>query len=198
MDPLSGISSVATGGCAIPWCGVLAGRSIGARSRTSVPARASRKMRAPVATLEIRDAGASPVATTSIRLSSKRLVMSRGIVTTPHGPGQRTLRRPQPSHRRDHDGGLLLVDEVPCPGYAVHDECRQRGREDRDFLLTDSALVDRGPEEQTDGTPHLGEMRPQPLGLAPFGHGQKRLERRVQIVRRARRVTVDYAIGHPR
>src|SRR5690242_10886045 len=188
MDPLSGISSVATGGCAIPWCGVLAGRSIGARSRTSVPAWSSRKMRAPLASAEPPRAGSSPVATTKIRLNSRRLLMARGIVTTPHGPGQRTLRGPQPSHRRDHDGGLLLVDKVPRPEYAVHDECRQPGREDRDFLLTDSALVDRGPKEQTDGASHFGEVRPQPFRLAPLGHGEKRPERRVQIVRRARRV----------
>src|SRR5438034_695904 len=109
MNPFSGISSVATGGCASAWCGVFAGRSIGARSRTSVPARSSIKMRAPLASGADRGTGRSPDATTRIKLSSKRLVMPRGIVTTPRGPGQRTLRRPDPSHRLDHHGRLLLV-----------------------------------------------------------------------------------------
>src|SRR6266571_6084011 len=141
MDPLSGISSVATGGCASAWCGVFAGRSIGARSRTRVPARSSRKIRAPFASDEDLVAGRSPVATTRMRLNSKRLIMARGIVTTRQGPGQRTLRRPQPSHGREHDGRLLLVDEVPCPGHAVHDEYRQRGGEDRNLLGANPALV---------------------------------------------------------
>src|SRR5256885_8595415 len=113
MNPFSGISSVATGGCASAWCGVFAGRSVGARSRTSVPARSSRKIRAPFVSAADRGAGRSPVATTRIKLNSKRLVMPRGIVTTPRGPGQRTLRRLDPSHRREHYARLLLVDEVP-------------------------------------------------------------------------------------
>jgi hypothetical protein len=87
---------------------------------------------------------------------------------------------------------------VPCPGHAVHDEYRQRGGEDGDFLGTHPALVGRRPEEQTDGAPHLGEMWPQPLRLAPLGHGKKRLERPVEIVRGARRVTVDHPLAHPR
>src|SRR5213594_1847400 len=141
MNPFSGISSVATGGCASAWCGVFAGRSIGARSRTSVPARSSIKMRAPLASGADRGTGRSPDATTRVKLSSKRLVMPRGIVTTPRGPGQRTLRRLDPSHRVDHNGRLLLVNEVPRPGHAVHDERRERGSQDRHFLRADPALV---------------------------------------------------------
>src|SRR2546425_7055313 len=125
MNPVSGISSVATGGCARPWCGVFAGSSIGARSRTSVPARASRKIPGALAAAVV--AGTSPVATTRIRLNSARWVMARGIVTTLQGPGQRTLPPREPSHPPEHRGRLLLVDEVPCPGHAVHDEHRQRG-----------------------------------------------------------------------
>src|SRR5467141_3923480 len=148
MDPVSGISSVATGGCVSAWCDVFAGRSVGARSRTSVPAPSSRKIRALFASAEDSGPGRSPVATTRIRLNSKRLVMTRGIVTTLQGPGQRTLRRPQPSHGRDHGGRLLLVDEVPCPGDAIHGKYRQGGGEDRNFLRADPALVCRRPEEQ--------------------------------------------------
>src|SRR2546429_3226456 len=165
MNPLSGISSVATGGCASAWCGVFAGRSIGARSRTSVPAPESRKIRAPFVSAADRGAGRSPVAARMIKPNSKRLVMARGIVTTPRGPGQRTLRRLDPSHGREHHARLLLVDEVPCPGHAVHDEHRERGGEDRNLLRADPALVCRRPEEQADGAPHLGEMWPQPLRL---------------------------------
>src|SRR6266581_152633 len=77
------------------------------------------------------------VATTRIRLNSARWVMARGIVTTLHARGQRTLRRPQPSHGRKHRGGLLLVDEVPCPRHALHNERRQRRGEDRNFLRGD-------------------------------------------------------------
>src|SRR3989441_11819183 len=141
MNPFSGISSVATGGCASAWCGVFAGRSIGARSRTSVPARSSIKMRAPLASDADRGTGRSPVATTRIKLNSKRLVMPRGIVTTPRAPGQRSLRPPDPSHRREHYARLLLVDEVPRPGHAVHDEHRERSSQNRHLRLADPALV---------------------------------------------------------
>src|SRR5438874_4216986 len=83
MNPVVGISSVATGGCAIMWCGVLAGRSIGARSITSVPAAGSRKMRAVAA----GGTGAAPSLDTasSTRLSSRRWIMARG--TSSNGPG---------------------------------------------------------------------------------------------------------------
>src|SRR5439155_18070385 len=148
MDPVSGISSVATGGCASPWCGVFAGSSIGARSRTSVPAPSSRKMRAPFASAADLVTGRSPVATMRIRLS-RRLVMARGIVTTLRGPGQRTLPPREPSHGREYHGRLLLMDEVPCPGNTVHNEHRERGGQHGDFLRADSALVRRRPEEQT-------------------------------------------------
>src|SRR6266513_3868304 len=198
MDPVSGISSVATGGCRIAWWGVLAGISIGARSRTSAPARSSRKIRAPFASPADSVAGRSPVATARIRVNSKRLVMARGIVTTLQRSVQRTLRPPQPSHGRDHYGRLLLVDEVPGAGHAVHDEQRKRSGQDRDFLRADPALVCRRPEEQTDRAADLGEMRPQPLRLAPLRHGQKRLEGAVQIMRGGCRVTVDHLLAHPR
>src|SRR5437773_2127440 len=112
MNPFSGISSVATGGCASAWCGVFARRSIGARSRTSVPARPSIKMRAPLASGADRGTGRSPDATTRIKPNSKRLVMARGIVTNRRGPRQQTLRRSHPSHRPDYHGTLLLVNEV--------------------------------------------------------------------------------------
>src|SRR5882762_730426 len=191
MDPLAGISRVATGGCASAWCGVFAGRSIGARSRTSVPARASRKMRALFASAKDLVAGESPAATTRTRVSNMRLIMARGIVTTLRGPWQRTRRRPKPSHSREHHGRLLLVDEVARAGYAVHDEHRQQGGQDRHFIRADAALVRRRPEEQTDRAPHLSEMRAQPLRSAPLGHRKKRSERRVQVVRGARRITVD-------
>src|SRR6266567_8508985 len=197
MDPVSGISSVATGGCAIAWWGVLAGMSIGARSRTSAPARSSRKMRAPVASAADLVAGRSPVATVRIRLSSRRLVMARGIVTTLRGPKQRTLPPREPSHGREYHGRLLLVDEVACPGNTVHNEHRERGGQDRHFLRADSALVCRRSEEQTDRAPHLAEMRPQSLRLALLGHGKKRFERPVQVARRARRVLVDHPLAHP-
>src|SRR6266576_6442059 len=141
MDPVSGISSVATGGWASPWCGVFAGSSIGARSRTSVPARSSRKMRAPFASAADL-VGRSPVATMRIRLS-RRLVMAPGIVTTLRGPRQRTLPPREPSHGREYHGRLLLMDEVPCPGNTVHNEHRERGGQHRDFLRADSALVCR-------------------------------------------------------
>src|SRR6266849_179383 len=187
MDPLSGISSVATGGCAIPWCGVLAGRSIGARSSTSVPARSSRNMRAPCASAADAGAGKSPVATTRMRVNSNRWVMSGRIVTTRQGAGQRTY----------DDRGLLLVDEVPCPGHAVHDEQRERGGQDRYFLRADPALVCRRSEEQADRAPHLGEMWLQPLRLAPLRHCEERLERPVQVARGGRRVTVHHHLAHP-
>src|SRR2546426_11571620 len=150
MNPFSGISSVATGGCASAWCGVFAGRSIGARSRTSVPARSSIKMRAPLASGADRGTGRSPDATTRIKPNSKRLVMARGIVTNRRGPRQQTLRRPHPSHSLDHHGRLLLVNEVPPPAHAVHDERRERGGEDRHFLRADPALVCRRSEEQSE------------------------------------------------
>src|SRR2546421_334797 len=198
MNPVSGISSAATGGCASAWWGVLAGISIGARSRTSAPARSSKKIRAPFASPTDLVTGRSPVATARIRVNSARWVTARGIVTTPRGSGQRTLRLSQTSHGSEHHGRLLLVDEVPSPGHAVHDEQWERSGQDRNFLCADPALVCRRPEEQTDRAPHLGEVRPQSLRLAPRGHGKKRLERAVQIMRGGCRVTVDHLLAHPR
>lgn len=92
---------------------------------------------------------------------------------------------PQPLDRAHDCRGLLLLDEVPCSRGRVEREAALRLREQAPLLIRDTAVVPGGADEQPHRAADLDEVGREPLRLPGARHAQIRLERGVQIPRRA-------------